>query len=346
MAVVLVAVTGQESVEQHSLRSPFFKGSQFAIPNWEFGGNSVVSDESIRLTPDRQNKRGNLWNTKECTMENWELTVDFKVTGQGKSLFGDGFAVWFTEDHGSGPNHSGHALGNSETFKGLGIFADTYDNHQEDHGHPWISAILNDGTKEYDHDEDGKSHSEGGCQSFFRNLDFPTYMRVTYRRKFMTLLVETSIAGNGEWEECFFLNDVWLPEHAYFGATASTGDLADNHDIVSMEVKAPPVPSKEFIEAWKKHKAEAPIGSMEMAKKMQAAAKKKKKTTFDRTKVVSNHNIEMARKEAAEMEEGGSGMMWFGIIALVLVGAGVAFFMSQKGGGSKGMSKNYSSGGF
>ena len=72
-------------------------------------------------------------------MENWELTVDFKVTGQGKSLFGDGFAVWFTEDHGSGPNHSGHALGNSETFKGLGIFADTYDNHQEDHGETQLS---------------------------------------------------------------------------------------------------------------------------------------------------------------------------------------------------------------
>ena len=278
-------------------------------------------------------------------MENWELTLDFSVTGQGTSLFGDGFAVWFTEDHGSGPDHSGHALGNSEIFKGLGIFVDTYDNHQEDHGHPWISAILNDGTKEYDHDDDGKSHAEGGCQSFFRNLDFPTYMRITYRRKFMTLLVETSIAGNGEWEDCFFLNDVWLPEHGYFGATASTGDLADNHDIVSIEVKAAPVPTKVFIDEWKKHKAEAPIGSMEMAKKMQAATKKKMKVNFDKKKVVSNHNILMAKKEQRELEEGGSGMMWFGIIALVLVGGGVAFVMTQKGG-SKGMSKQYSSGGF
>jgi len=346
-ALVVSLVAGQESIEKHSLRAPFFDGDEFSIPNWEFGGNAVVSDESIRLTPDRQNKRGNLWNKKECTMENWELTLEFSVTGQGKSLFGDGFAVWFTEDHGSGPDHSGHALGNSEIFSGLGIFVDTYDNHQEDHGHPWISAILNDGTKEYDHDDDGKSHSQGGCQSFFRNLDFPTYMRITYRKKFMTLLVETSIQGNGEWEECFFLNDVWLPEHAYFGATASTGDLADNHDIVAIEVRAPPVPSNEFIEAWKKHKAEAPIGSMEMAKKMQANAKKKKmKTNFDMKKVVSNHKIRMAKKEHKELTEGGSGMMWFGIIALVLVGGGVAFFMSQKGG-SKGMgSKKYSSGGF
>jgi mannose-binding lectin 2 len=108
----------------------FFTGNGFSIPNWEFGGNSVVTDEAVRLTPDRQNKRGNLWNKVPCKMENWELTVEFSVTGQGQSLFGDGFGVWFTEEHGA----TGPALGNTDTFKGLGIFVDTYDNHAEDHG--------------------------------------------------------------------------------------------------------------------------------------------------------------------------------------------------------------------
>ena len=75
----------------------------------------------------------------------------------------------------------------------LGIFFDTYDNHQESHGHPWVSAMINDGNKVYDHDEDGKSVTSGGCQSFFRNLDNPTFARVIYRAKYQTLTVEMNI---------------------------------------------------------------------------------------------------------------------------------------------------------
>ena len=36
------------------------------MPYWDFVGNAVVSDEFIRLTPDRQSKRGALWNTRVC----------------------------------------------------------------------------------------------------------------------------------------------------------------------------------------------------------------------------------------------------------------------------------------
>ncbi len=37
------------------------------IPYWDFYGHAVVSDDFIRLTPDRQSKRGSLWNTSVCT---------------------------------------------------------------------------------------------------------------------------------------------------------------------------------------------------------------------------------------------------------------------------------------
>ncbi len=33
------------------------------VPNWEFGGSTVVSTNYVRLTPDRQSKNGMLWNT-------------------------------------------------------------------------------------------------------------------------------------------------------------------------------------------------------------------------------------------------------------------------------------------
>ena len=33
------------------------------VPYWEFTGNTVVTSNYVRLTPDRQSKSGSLWNT-------------------------------------------------------------------------------------------------------------------------------------------------------------------------------------------------------------------------------------------------------------------------------------------
>lgn len=32
------------------------------MPGWDFYGNAVISDDFVRLTPDRQAKEGMLWN--------------------------------------------------------------------------------------------------------------------------------------------------------------------------------------------------------------------------------------------------------------------------------------------
>jgi mannose-binding lectin 2 len=203
---------------------------------------------------------------------------------------------------------------------------------------------LNDGQHVYNHDEDGGGMmTEGGCQAFFRNVDYPTYMRITYRRKYMTLLVETNVGGNGEWTDCFSQNDVWLPENAYFGATASTGDLADNHDIISISVEPPPVPTADFISAWKKHKATSPGGSLEMANKMKAAMKKKMQNPFDMKKMVSNHKKKKQEREEMEEASSGTGLL-IGLFALLVVGGAVAYFVMKPKDEKK--LRNYSSGGF
>ncbi len=62
-------------------------------------------------------------------MHNWELLLHFKVHGLGKNLFGDGFAVWYTKEHGE----LGPVLGNRDFFTGLGLFFDTYSNHNGEH---------------------------------------------------------------------------------------------------------------------------------------------------------------------------------------------------------------------
>ena len=35
---------------------------------------------------------------QQCFIQNWELHVQFKVHGGGKSLFGDGFAIWYSKN--------------------------------------------------------------------------------------------------------------------------------------------------------------------------------------------------------------------------------------------------------
>lgn len=38
-------------------------GNGMDVPFWTFGGNTVISSNYVRLTPDRQSKKGFLWNT-------------------------------------------------------------------------------------------------------------------------------------------------------------------------------------------------------------------------------------------------------------------------------------------
>ncbi|CAF1680239.1 unnamed protein product, partial [Adineta ricciae] len=48
------------------------------------------------------------------------------------------------------------------------------------------------------------------------------------------LTISTDIEGKNVWKECFTASDVHLPTHYYFGFSAATGDLSDNHDIISV----------------------------------------------------------------------------------------------------------------
>jgi mannose-binding lectin 2 len=42
------------------------------------------------------------------------------------------------------------------------------------------------------------------------------------------------VEGRGTWTECFSIDNVRLPTNYYFGFTAATGELSDNHDIISV----------------------------------------------------------------------------------------------------------------
>ena len=48
-----------------------------------------------RLPP--QSKKGWVWARAPLDADVWSAVIKFRVSGQGKRLFGDGFALWFTQ---------------------------------------------------------------------------------------------------------------------------------------------------------------------------------------------------------------------------------------------------------
>ncbi|KAG1664562.1 VIP36-like protein [Nymphon striatum] len=206
---------------EHSLAKPY-QGAGMSIPFWDFTGNTMVTQDYIRLTADRQSSQGGLWNSVPCTIRNWEVQIHFKVHGKAKELFGDGFAFWYTKDR----MQLGNVFGSKDNFLGLAVLADTYNNHNgpHNHGHPYISAMVNNGTMNYDHDRDGTHTEVAGCESQFKISNHDTHLNIRYENDVLT--VTTDIDGKNSWSECFKVEGVQLPTGYYFGFSAATGDLS------------------------------------------------------------------------------------------------------------------------
>ena len=140
-------------------------------------------------------------------------------------------AFWYVRD----PLKQGNVFGNQDYFSGLGIFLDTYANQNgaHSHGHPYISAMVNNGTLAYDHDRDGTHTEVAGCEAKFRGVDHETYLMIRYQGDVLT--VSTDIEGKNEWNECFSVSGIQLPTGYFIGVSAATGELSDNHDIISIK---------------------------------------------------------------------------------------------------------------
>lgn len=159
---------------------------------WDYGGATVVEvNKYVRLTPDSSSKKGYLWTRSPFVSDSWIIEFDFKVDSTG-SLTGDGFAFWYTTK----PSKSGPAFGASASFSGLAIFFDHYPNSGSRNAFPAIVGMVNDGSKEYDHDTDGKLGETDSCQAEFRNKKMASKVKVTYVRS-KGLKVSLNNAGRG-----------------------------------------------------------------------------------------------------------------------------------------------------
>lgn len=187
----------------------------------------------IRLTSDRPSQNGWLFSRVPLTATNWEIEVEFKIHGKNQ-LYGDGFAMWITKQRGQ----LGPVFGHADRFEGLGIFVDTYKNNRPGVVFPYVMAMFGDGQKSYDKNNDGKETELAGCSARgLRHSNIPTKMRLTYFQD-KSLKLELQYKTVGDWLVCFEVdNPPAIPNIAYLGFSAETGELSDHHDIISVTSK-------------------------------------------------------------------------------------------------------------
>lgn len=108
---------------------------------------------------------------------------------------------------------------------------DSFDNDNK-HNNPYIMAVINDGTRAFDHQNDGGTQALAGCLRDFRNKPFPTRAKIEYYQNTLTVMFHSGMTTNEQdYEMCLRAENVVLPKAGYFGVSAATGGLADDHDV-------------------------------------------------------------------------------------------------------------------
>jgi len=217
------AIFGQRYEFKHSFRPPFHLGRSGSIPFWDFGGNTIVFDEYIRLTPNMESKLGWIWNTARLELDAWELHLEFHIGGGGR-IGADGMALWYAAE----PKMEGPVFGSKDYFNGIAILLDTFDNDAK-YDNPVVSLVMNDGTKSFQ--GDGGDLVVASCKHI-NWREQKTKMKVTYKDNLLQVVLEAP-ATLGSPQECFSYQVV-LPKGLYLGLSAATGLLKDNHDVFSL----------------------------------------------------------------------------------------------------------------
>ncbi|KAK7788355.1 hypothetical protein R5R35_009505 [Gryllus longicercus] len=228
ICLVLASAPFKRFEYKYSFKPPYLAQKDGTVPFWEYGGNAIASAENVRIAPSLRSQKGAIWTKAKTNFDWWEVDVLFRVTGRGR-IGADGLAFWYTETKGA---YDGPVFGSSDKWVGLGIFFDSFDNDNK-HNNPYIMAIVNDGTKEFDHQNDGTTQLLAGCLRDFRNKPFPTRARIEYYMNTLTVLFHSGMTNNEQdMEVCLRVDNVVLPKTGHFGLSAATGGLADDHDVL------------------------------------------------------------------------------------------------------------------
>ncbi|NWI49519.1 LMAN1 protein, partial [Calyptomena viridis] len=202
--------------------------------------DAIPSADQIRITTSLKSQKGSVWTKNKSIFEYWEVEVTFRVTGRGR-IGADGLAIWFTEEQGL----EGPVFGAADKWNGVGIFFDSFDNDGKKNN-PGVVVVGNNGKLLYDHQNDGSTQALASCQRDFRNKPYPVRARITYYQKTLTVLINNGFTPDKDDYELCVKEDMVLPSQGYFGISAATGGLADDHDVLSFLTFQLTEPGKEL----------------------------------------------------------------------------------------------------
>ena len=212
---------------KYSFKGPYLAQKDGTVPFWEYSGASIASEEMVRITPSLRSKKGQIWTRAKTTFNWWEVELMFRVNGKGR-IGADGLAFWYTDvKYPEGP-----VFGSADHWQGLALFFDSFDNDNKGNN-PYVMAMVNDGTKSYDHNTDGINQQLQGCLRDFRNKPFPVRAKIEYYKNVLTVMFHSGNTNNEhDYELCLRAENVFLPPFGHFGISAATGGLADDHDVL------------------------------------------------------------------------------------------------------------------
>ncbi|EFO22212.1 Ile-1 protein [Loa loa] len=216
---------------KHSFRAPDLSLRDGTIPFWTITGDAVASNEQLRLAPSMRSRKGLAWNKRVMAESNhFEVQVAFRVVGQGR-IGADGIAIWYTAQQPT----LGPVFGANDYWTGMGLFLDSFDNDAQKNN-PFVALMINDGTRQYDHQTDGSQQMLSGCQKDFRNKPYPVHLKIEYLHNVVTVSLSDGLQAIPRYESCIRSENIFLPKNGFFGISAATGGLADDHDIVEYSV--------------------------------------------------------------------------------------------------------------
>ena len=126
-----------------------------------------------------------------------------------------------------------------EKFEGIGIIFDTFKNTEHLSHHRDVTVLINDGEKTFEY----MTEDIVGCNTNLRysaeRADFSVTdsTRVKLSVGNGRLVLEIDSKNTGDWMPCVDIDNVhfqnaWIKD-SHVGFTGTTGQLADNHDIIS-----------------------------------------------------------------------------------------------------------------
>ncbi|XP_039094147.1 protein ERGIC-53-like [Hyaena hyaena] len=208
-----------------------FKGPRLALPGagipfWSHHGDAIPGLEAVRLAPSMQNRSGAVWSRDPVLFSAWEVDMQMRVTGPGRRG-AKGMAMWYTRGRGQ----VGSVLEGPASWDGIGILFDS--SSEDTQNSPTIRVLASDGHIHYEPRGDGASRVLGSCHRDFRNLPTPLRVRITYWGQRLRVSLNRGLTPDNLDEVCVDVGPLLLAPGGFFGVSAATGTLADDHDILS-----------------------------------------------------------------------------------------------------------------